>query len=336
MDAYTLKADRYENLSEGWFRRCGRSGLVLPAISLGIWQNFGDPGTGTGHHQDEKAFHENSKQMIFTAFDCGITHIDAANIYGPPKGKAEERLGQIIKQLPRNELVVSTKAGVNMWPGPYGRAGSRKHILTSLDESLKRLDLDFVDIYYHHCPDPDAPLEETLGAYDQAVRSGKALHFGVSNYSGALTAEAIRIIDRDRLAPLLVHQPSYSMLNRGIETDLFKTARHAGFGMACFSPLGKGRLSSRFLGESKGPSRVDPATIDEPMRTKLGRLNDHAVQRGQSLPQMALAWVLRNPCVTTALIGASRPEQIRENAAVLDHADFTEDELQQIDKILAS
>ena len=334
MNGHSPDKGRYENRPQGWFRRCGRSGLMLPAVSLGTWFNFGEAGTDTFKHQDEAAFHENARQMILTAFDVGITHIDTANIYGPPKGAAEERVGRIVRELPRKELIIATKAGTQVWPGPYGGLGSRKHLLTSLDESLKRLGLDHVDIFYNHCPDSGTPLEETLAALDHVVRSGKALYVGVSNDSGAHTSESVRIIERDRLSPLLIHQPNYSMLHRRIETELLEhTGRH-GIGVICYCPLSKGLLTSKYIDAPPEHARMDPRKIAPDVRARLVKLDDHARQRGQTLSQMALAWALRDPRVTSALIGASRPEQIRENAAALENGSFTEDELKRIDEIL--
>src|SRR5205814_3203795 len=230
----------YAQLPERWFRRCGQSGLRLPAISLGCWHNFGAPGTGSTGGADEASFHENCRRMLLRAFDLGITHFDLANNYGPPPGSAEERVGRILKELPRDELVISTKAGYRMWPGPYGDGGSRKYLLASLDQSLRRLGLEYVDLFYQHRPDPETPLEETLGALDAAVSSGKALYAGISNYSGAATADAVRVCERDGLVKPVIHQPSYSMLNWGPERDLFPVAHRFGLGVIVFSPLRQG------------------------------------------------------------------------------------------------
>ena len=351
-------SDRYSNFSGAdpakpptyhpgkiTYRRCGRSGLMLPSISLGMWHNFGSPGvakTGIAGITDEAAFHENARQMCFTAFDAGITHFDLANNYGPPPGAAEERTARIIKELPRDELIISTKAGYLMWPGPYGEWGSRKYLLASLDQSLKRLQLDYVDIFYHHRPDPNTPLEETLGALDTAVRQGKALYAGISSYSGARTVEAARVAQKNHFAPLLIHQPYYNMLSRGIETDLLSEAHKYGIGIIAFCPLAQGLLTDRYLQSIPLDSRAGSATgflrpqhITEATLAKVRKLNDHARQRGQTLAQMALAWTLRMDGVTSALIGASRPAQIKENVAALANASFTSEELKKIDAILA-
>jgi L-glyceraldehyde 3-phosphate reductase len=341
---YQPNPTRYDSVSKGWFRRCGRSGLMLPAISLGCWHNFGGAGTDAGHHADESAFHENCRQMLFAAFDAGITHFDLANNYGPPPGAAEERIGRILREdlaAHRDELIISTKAGWGMWPGPYGDWGSRKYLLASLDTSLKRLGLDYVDIFYHHRPDPGTPLEETMGALDQAVRSGKALYTGVSSYRGALTADAVRVCEAGRLARPIIHQPSYSLLNRWIEGDLLPVTERFGLGVIAFCPLAQGLLTNRYLGGIPADSRAStttgflkPAAITEDKLSKVRRLNDIAKRRGQSLAQMSLAWVLRLPGVTSALIGASRPEQIRENVAAATAAPFAEDELAAIEAVL--
>ncbi len=343
--SYTPDPDRYKNVNSGWFRKCGRWGLHLPAISLGCWHNFGEAGTDSAKHSDEAAMHEHCRQMLFTAFDLGITHFDLANNYGPPPGAAEHRVGRILKELPRDELVISTKAGYRMWPGPYGEFGSRKSLLASLDQSLKRLDLDYVDIYYSHRPDPvdGTPLEETLGALDHAVRSGKALYTGISSYRGDATAEAVRICDSHGLVRPIIHQPSYHMFNRGIETDLLPHVRRNGMGVIAFCPLAQGLLTGRYLDGIPEDSRaaqksgflkresVSPQTIE-----RVRKLNDLAQQRGQSLAQMALAWLLRLPELTSALIGASRPAQIRENVKSLDNARFTDEELQRIEQVLTA
>src|SRR3954470_19379775 len=238
---------QYDPLPEGWFRRCGRSGLKLPAISLGCWHNFGAPGTGSAGGSDEATFHENSRRMLLEAFERGITHFDLANNYGPPPGSAEERVGRILKELPRDELILSTKAGYRMWPGPYGDRGSRKYLLASLDQSLRRLGVDYVDIFYHHRPDSETPLEETLAALDHAVRSGKALYTGISSYNGAQTADAIRLCERNGWIEPVIHQPSYSMLNRRIESDLLPLAQRFGLGVIVFSPLQQGLLTDKYL-----------------------------------------------------------------------------------------
>lgn len=323
---------RYERMQ---YRACGNSGLKLPAVSLGLWQNFG--------YQDCFA---NMEQMCHTAFNLGITHFDLANNYGNPyNGSAEENFGVILDRglrAYRDELCISTKAGYDMWPGPYGcKNGSRKYLLASLDQSLKRMKLDYVDIFYHHIYDPDTPLEETALALDQAVRQGKALYVGISNYTKAQT-EAIREIFRELHTPFIVNQPSYSMLNRWIERDgLRDYAAETGMGLAVFSPLYQGFLTNRYLNDIPTDSRVGKgntwigAELTDAMRTKLHALNAVAQGRGQTLSQLALSWVLREGKVTTVLIGASRPSQIIENAAVACHTDFTAEELDAIESILA-
>lgn len=342
---YQPAADRYSANPKNWFRRCGRSGLLLPAISLGCWHNFGAAGTDAARHADEASFHEHARRMLFTAFDVGITHFDLANNYGPPGGSAEDRVGRILAddfKAHRDELIIATKAGYRMGPGPYGDGGSRKYLLSSLDASLKRLKLDYVDIFYHHRPDPTTPLDETMGALDQAVRSGKALYAGISNYRGGMTAEAVGVCKSHRLAKPVIHQPSYSMLNRWVEADLLPVTERLGVGVICFSPLAQGQLSEKYLAGIPADSRAGvptgflrPDHISEATLAKVRKLNDVAKQRGQSLAQMALAWVLRTPAVTSALIGASRPEQIRENAKAVDAAPFADDELKRIEAILA-
>jgi L-glyceraldehyde 3-phosphate reductase len=343
--AYQPADDRYKSTPKNWFRRCGRSGLLLPAISLGCWHNFGGAGTDAGKHADEAAFHNNCQKMLFTAFDQGITHFDLANNYGPPPGSAEERVGRILKDDfagYRDELIISTKAGYWMWHGPYGEWGSRKSLLASLDTSLKRLKLDYVDIFYHHRPDPNTPLEESLGALDHAVKSGKAIYAGVSNYNGALTAEAIGIVERLGYARPIIHQPKYNMLGRGVETDLLPVTEKFGVGVIAFCPLAQGILTDKYLNGIPNDSRATStggflraSQIEEAKLNKVRKLNDLAKQRGQSLAQLTLAWTLRNPAVTTALIGASRPQQIKENVAAMNNASFTDEELKQIDAILA-
>ena len=345
MPHHIASADRYD-VDEKWFRRCGRSGLMLPALALGCWHNFGDPGTDAAQHAHETDMHENCQRMLFTAFDLGITHFDLANNYGPPPGAAETRLGRILKQdlRPyRNEMIISSKAGYLMWPGPYGDHGSRKYLIASCHDSLRRLQLDYVDIFYHHRPDNHTPLEETLGALDHLVRSGKALYVGISNYPGERTAEVIRVCERENFVKPIIHQPSYSMLNRWIEPDLLPTTDQAGMGVIAFCPLAQGQLTDKYLkgipDDSRAASKagflkrenIKPQTL-----AKIQKLNDLAVARGQTLAQMALAWTLRDRRVTTALIGASRPGQIKENVRALDNPNFTADELGNIDHILAA
>jgi len=337
--AYTPAANRYEQFP---YRRCGRSGLFLPPISLGLWHNFGAP--GVAGIDDEKDFHDNARAMCFTAFDLGITHFDLANNYGPPPGAAEERFGSILKHMPRHELVIATKAGYRMWPGPYGEWGSRKYLLSSLEHSLKRLKLDYVDIFYHHRPDPagGTPLEESLGAVDTAVKQGKAMYGGISSYSGALTAHAADVVKSHGFAPLIIHQPHYNMFGRNIETDLLPVTATLGMGVIAFCPLAQGMLTSRYLhgipADSRAGSKTGflrPERVTDEQVNKARKLNEIAQQRGQTLAQMALAWTLRLPAVTSALIGASRPEQIRENVGALKNLNFTGEELKQIDAILA-
>jgi len=341
--SYVANEKRYE-VSPKWFRRCGKSGLMLPAISLGCWHNFGGAGTDAALHKDEASFHKNCQEMLFTAFDLGITHFDLANNYGPPPGAAEERVGRILKQdfaSYRDELIISSKAGYRMWPGPYGEWGSRKYLLASLDASLKRLQVDYVDIFYSHRPDPDTPLDETLGALDQAVKSGKAIYAGISSYRGNMTADAVRVCEVNGFVKPIIHQPSYSMLNRWIEPDLLPITERFGLGIIAFCPLAQGQLTSKYLNGVPADSRAGVPTgflkanqITEATLNKVRKLNELAQQRGQSLAQMALAWTLRLPGVTSALIGASRPSQIKENCAIMDKLDFTKEELAKIDEIL--
>lgn len=323
---YIADEKRYDKMI---YRRCGKSGLKLPAVSLGLWKNFG-----------HKGCFENMEEMIHTAFDLGITHFDLANNYGNPyNGSAEENFGRILADMwqYRDELCISTKAGYEMWAGPYGdRSGSRKYLTASLDQSLKRMGLEYVDIFYHHVFDPNTPLEETALALDNAVRQGKALYVGVSNYNSAQTAE-ISAIFRELHTPFVVNQPSYSMLNRWIEDDgLDEYACENGIGLAVFSPLYQGFLTDRYLNGIPGDSRVGKGDtwigeqLDKQMIGRLNSLNRIAGRRGQTLSQMALSWVLHNPAVTTVLIGASRPGQIAENAACIKKLDFTDEEIAEI------
>ena len=339
---YTANSSRYD--SKGFYRRCGRSGLLLPVISLGLWHNFGGAGSDAGHHDDEASFHENCRQMVFTAFDCGITHFDLANNYGPPPGSAEERFGRIMQddlRAYRDELIISTKAGYWMWPGPYGEWGSRKNLLASLDRSLKRMKLEYVDIFYSHRPDPNTPLEETMGALDQAVKSGKALYAGISSYRGGMTAEAVGVCRENGFARPIIHQPSYSMLERWIENDLLPVTERLGLGMICFCPLAQGLLTDKYIkgipedsrAKSKGGFLKAEHVTTERV-AKIRKLNDIAQRRGQSLAQMALTWVLRHQGVTSALIGASRPQQIKDNVTVASAAPFSAEELKDIDLAL--
>lgn len=327
---YQPSPTRYDSIS---YRRTGRSGLLLPAISLGLWYNFGgiDP-------------LENARAMLRRAFDLGITHFDLANNYGPPPGSAEETFGRIVAQdfKPyRDELIISSKAGYLMWPGPYGEWGSRKYLVASIDQSLKRMGLDYVDIFYSHRPDPHTPLEETMGALDFIVRSGRALYVGISTYSPQQTRQAAAIL-RQLGTPCLIHQPRYNMFDRWIEPELLQTLAEEGIGCICFSPLDQGILSDKYLQEVPADSRA--AKLDNrfhwgdrvtPQRVaQVRQLNAIAQARGQSLAQMAIAWVLRHPGMSSALIGASKVGQIEEAVAALDHLSFDEAELAQIDAIL--
>lgn len=327
---YQANPNRYQEMK---YNRCGNSGLLLPAISLGLWHNFGGVDT-----------FENGRAMVRTAFDLGITHFDLANNYGPPPGSAEEMFGKLLKEdlAPyRDELIISTKAGHRMWPGPYGEWGSRKYLMASLDQSLNRMGLDYVDIFYSHRLDPNTPLEETMGALDQAVRQGKALYVGISQYTPERTEEAIRILTQLG-TPLLIHQPVYSMLNRWIEDGLQDVLQEHGVGSIAFCPLAQGLLTNKYInGIPEGSRAAKPATflkesdVTEEKIAKVRQLNEIAAQRGQSLAQMSLAWVLREERVTTALIGASRPSQIEENVASLSNLAFSPEELAAIDRILA-
>ena len=323
---YVPVDDRYERMQ---YRRSGRSGLKLPAISLGLWQNVGG-----------EAPLERSRAILRRAFDLGITHFDLANNYGPPYGSAEETFGKLLHDdfLPyRDELVISTKAGYDMWPGPYGEWGSRKYLLASLDQSLQRMGLDYVDIFYSHRADPETPLEETMGALDTAVRQGKALYVGVSSYSAERTHEAAGIL-RELGTPLLIHQPSYSMLNRWIEPELLAALDELGVGCIVFSPLAQGMLTDKYLdGVPEGSRASSPGTFSQDLLTeeslaRIRALNELARGRGQTLAQMAVSWTLRDPRVTSALVGVSSVEQLEDNVATLDRLDFDDDELAEIDR----
>ena len=327
---YISAPSRYDAMT---YRRCGRSGLLLPALSLGLWHNFGEI-TPLGVQ----------RQILCTAFDHGITHFDLANNYGPPYGEAERSFGIHMKRdfMPhRDEMIISTKAGYDMWPGPYGNWGSRKYLIASLDQSLRRMNLDYVDIFYHHRPDPNTPLEETMGALDQIVRSGKALYVGISNYSAEQTREAVRIL-RELGTPLLIHQPRYNLLDRWIEDGLTDVLRESGTGAIVFSPLAGGRLTGKYQHGIPADSRaghdpryLKPSMIDERLCRQTAALGEIAAARGQTTAQLALQWVLREEIVTSALIGASRPEQVLENIAALSFPALTQEELAEIDAALA-
>lgn len=314
------------------YRRCGRSGLKLPAVSLGLWHSFGAT--------DD---FENSRALLRTAFDLGITHFDLANNYGPPYGEAEKVFGKIFKmdfQKYRDEFIISTKAGYDMWPGPYGDWGSRKYLLASLDQSLKRMELDYVDIFYHHRPDPETPLEETMGALDYVVRQGKALYVGISNYEPEQTTTAARILNKIG-TPCLIHQPVYNMFNRWIEEGLLKTLQEEGIGCIAFSPLAQGLLTEKYIEGIPEDSRakkdgrfLKPQHITDEKRTRIRLLNQIAGKRGQKLAQMAIAWILRLQGMTSVLIGASKVEQIKENVGALQMLKFSDDELNAIDQIV--
>ena len=328
---YKANESRYDNPS--FYRRCGRSGLLLPALSLGLWQNFGDD-----------AEFERSRALILKAFDLGITHFDLANNYGPPPGAAEKVMGRVLREdlaCYRDEIIVTTKAGYDMWEGPYGNWGSRKYMIASLDQSLVRLGLDYVDIYYSHRPDPNTPIEETMGALDTAVRSGKALYVGISNYSVEQTQEAVAELKRLG-TPCLVHQPRYNMLERTIENGLTRLLEDSGMGSVVFCPLAQGLLTNKYLGGIPSDSRaagnsrfLSTSDVSDDKLEKITQLNALAEERGQSLAQMALMWVLRNPVVVSALIGASRVSQIEENVKAFEKSTFSTEELTRIDGILA-
>ena len=326
---YIASQDRYETMA---YHRCGSSGLKLPAISLGLWHNFGDTGV-----------YSNMEQMCFTAFDHGITHFDLANNYGPKPGSAEENFGKLLREhfKPyRDELIISTKAGYTMWDGPYGDWGSRKYLLASLDQSLSRLGLDYVDIFYHHRMDPDTPLEETMGALAHAVQSGKALYVGLSNYNGPTLKKAAKIL-QSLHCPFVINQNRYSIFDRTVEQNgLKETAAALHKGIIAFSPLGQGMLTDRYLHGIPEDSRIrtdgrflHEDTLNEHRLAQIRTLNDLALQRGQTLAEMALAWILRDGVVTRVLIGASRPSQILDNIKALENTSFTEEELRKIDAI---
>lgn len=325
--SYNPSPSRYDNMV---YRRCGRSGVLLPAVSLGLWHNFGDD-----------ANYDNQRKICHTAFDAGITHFDLANNYGPPPGSAETAFGKMLKTDfagLRDEMIISSKAGYRMWPGPYGEKGSRKYLISSCDQSLKRLGVDYVDIFYSHRFDPDTPLEETMSALDTIVRSGRALYVGISSYNSQRTRAAVAILN-DLGTPCLIHQPSYNMINRWVETDgLKQTLQELGIGSIAFTALAQGMLTGKYLNGIPEGSRatqgksLSPDMISDSAIAKLNKLNDIAQARGQSLAQMAIAWVLRNEEITTALIGASSASQVTECAKAVEHLEFTQAELDEIDQ----
>lgn len=326
---YLPSGERYDAMK---YRRVGQSGLKLPAISLGLWHNFGDVDR-----------YENSRAMIRRAFDLGITHFDLANNYGPPPGTAESNFGRILKEdlaNYRDEIIISSKAGYYMWPGPYGEWGSKKYLVASLNQSLKRMGLEYVDIFYHHRPDPNTPLEETMAALDLIVRQGKALYIGLSNYSAEQTKQAVSILKRLG-TPCLIHQPRYSMLDRWVEDGLLDVLETEGIGSIAFSPLSKGMLTDRYLHGIPQDSRaagqsayLKPEDLTDELMAKVRELNEMALERGQKLSQMALSWILRSGKVTSALIGASKVSQIEDGAAAVNNLDFSAEELAKIDQIL--
>ncbi|MGC6229406.1 L-glyceraldehyde 3-phosphate reductase [Hafnia paralvei] len=328
--SYLASPKRYQSME---YRRCGHSGLQLPAISLGLWHNFGDT-----------TLFDNSRDMLLCAFDLGITHFDLANNYGPPPGSAESNFGRILQQdlMPyRDEMVISSKAGYTMWDGPYGDWGSKKYLIASLNQSLKRMGLDYVDIFYHHRPDPNTPLEETMGALDLIVRQGKALYVGLSNYPAETARQAIKIL-RDLGTPCLIHQPKYSMFERWVEGGLLDVLQDEGVGSIAFSPLAGGLLTDRYLHGIPPDSRaahskfLKPEVITEQKLGQIKKLNDMALARGQKLSQMALAWVLRGDRITSVLIGASRTSQIEDAVGMLENRHFSAEEISAIESILAS
>ena len=328
MTTYQPAENRYDGCMK--YRRCGRSGLLLPEISLGCWHNFGGPSPT-----------DLQRKMIYTAFDQGITHFDLANNYGPPFGSAESNVGQILKDLPRDELIISSKAGYIMWDGPYGEWGSRKYMLASLDQSLKRLQLDYVDIFYSHRFDPDTPLEETLGSLNTAIDQGKALYCGISSYTSEQTEDAVRICQERGWHRILIHQPNYSMFNRWIENRLLPSCQAAGMGIIAFCPLYQGLLTNKYLEQIPQDSRANyasqflrPEDLSETTLTVVRGLADIADNRSQTLAQMAIAWILRLKEVTSVLCGASRPEQIIENCNALQNNTFSSEEITNIDSLL--
>ncbi|WFB37157.1 aldo/keto reductase [Kiritimatiellota bacterium B12222] len=341
---HTPSPTRYTT-AENWFRHCGNSGLKLPAISLGCWHNFGAAEHSSAKCQDEAAQHRNAQQMLFTAFDHGITHFDLANNYGPPSGSAEERVGRILHEdlrAYRDELIISSKAGYGMWPGPYGDGGSRKYLISSCHQSLKRLQLDYVDIFYSHRPDPHTPVAETMGALDQLVREGKTLYTGISNYRPEQVEAALAACETHGFTKPIIHQPRYNMLDRNMETlGLFKTLAAAGMGSICFSPLEGGILTGKYLDADPEDSRKNAGSggqffrgLDEKKDQQIRALKSLAASCGHNLTTFALAWTLRPGHCTSALIGASRPAQIKDAAQVCDHGLLTDDIYADVEKIL--
>ncbi|MGY5849337.1 L-glyceraldehyde 3-phosphate reductase [Salegentibacter sp. F14] len=329
MNTYTASENRYEKMQ---YRRCGKSGILLPLISLGLWHNFGD-----------NANQDNARNILRAAFDNGITHFDLANNYGPPYGSAERNFGKIFsedfKQY-RDELIISTKAGWDMWPGPYGNFGSRKYLIASLDQSLQRMGLDYVDIFYHHRPDPDTPLEETMGALDHIVKQGKALYVGISQYSAKDTTRAAKIL-KELGTPFIIHQPRYNMMDRWVENGLMNTLEHEGLGSIVFSPLEQGILTSKYLDGIPQDSRagtegtyLDKTQITPKVVSQIQELNKLAEKRGQSLAQMAVAWLLKDTRVTSVLVGVSKVSQLEDNINALHELEFSSEELKAIDRIL--
>ncbi len=329
MEEYIAKNERYDTME---YRRCGKSGLLLPALSLGLWHNFGDVDN-----------YQNGKQILHTAFDNGITHFDLANNYGPPPGSAEENFGKILKESfvnYRDELIISSKAGWGMWPGPYGDFGSKKYLVASLEQSLKRMGLDYVDIFYHHRPDPETPLEETMGALDLIVRQGKALYIGISSYSAEDTLKASKIL-KELGTPCLIHQPRYSMMDRWVENGLLDVIEDEGIGSIAFSPLEQGILTSKYLKGIPKDSRAAKSTgflqedqVTETVINKAIKLNELALKRGQTLAQMAISWLLKDNRITSVLVGASSAKQLLDNLGSLKNLSFTAEELQEIEAIL--
>ncbi|MDA1044759.1 MAG: aldo/keto reductase [Verrucomicrobia bacterium] len=342
--AYEPDPQRY-NQPDGWFRRCGRSGLKLPQVSLGCWHNFGDAGTDSQGTANETDMHENCRQMLFSAFDRGITHFDLANNYGPPPGAAEERVGEILHQdfaSHRDELIVASKAGYGMWDGPYGDGGSRKYLIASCDQSLKRLKLDYVDIFYHHRPDPATPMEETMGALDAIVRSGKALYAGLSNYGPEDTRRAMETCEANGYARPIINQVSYSLLNPWVDNGLADVCDELGLGIIAFCPLQQGLLPPKYLYGIPADSRaaneygaLGRDGVSDGVLIKVRALNEIAQHRGQSLTHLALQWVTRRPVVVSALIGASRADQVEDSASIPDDDPLTENDIAACARVLS-